>query len=79
MDDDEFQAVLGPQYGAMESQMGQDGYKAFVEAQLANGAGIKAYADRNAAVAQAIRIACIIAFAMSIPVIVWLWKWALQG
>lgn len=76
-DDDQFEQVVGSQYGQMESVMGQDGYKAFVEARTAEGAGIKAYADRNAAVAQSIRILSFIAFVMAIPVVVWLWRWAL--
>jgi hypothetical protein len=76
-DDDQFEQVVNSQYGQMESVMGQDGYKAFVEARTAEGAGIKAYADRNAAIAQFIRITGLIVFIMAIPVVVWLWKWAL--
>lgn len=77
-DTDDFSEVLSSQYGVMESQMGQDGYKAFVEAQIANGVGIKAYADKNASIAGLIRVITGLCVLLTIPVIVLLWKVALQ-
>ena len=80
-DDDvtqQFNSVIGSQYGQMESVMGADGYKAFVEAREAEGDGLKAYAARHKAVADAIRIFTLVFFAASIPVIFWLWKVALS-
>lgn len=76
--DSQFQSVIGAQYGQMESVMGADGYKAFVEAREAEGDGLKAYAARHKAVADAIRILTLIAFLAAIPAIVWLWKAALS-
>lgn len=76
--DSQFQNVIGSQYGQMESVMGADGYKAFVEAREAEGDGLKAYAARHKAVADAIRIFTLVFFLAAIPGIVWLWKAALS-
>lgn len=78
MDEDEFQKVVNNQFGQMESVMGQDGYKAFVEARNAEGDGIKAFAAKNVAITSAIRVFTLIGFMVAIPVIVWLWRWALS-
>ena len=77
-DNDDFEHVVGGQYGQMESVMGQDGYKAFVEARNAEGDGIKAFAAKNVAITAAIRVFTFIGFMVAIPVIVWLWRWALS-
>jgi len=78
-DEDQFEQVLGGQYGQMESAMGTDGYRSFVEARNAEAAGFKAFAGRHSAVADAIRVGTLVFALAMIPVIVFLWKWAINA
>lgn len=73
----QFEAVVG-QYGQMESVMGADGYKAFVDARQAERDGIKAHGDKITAVAQMVRVITLVGFLAAIPLIVLLWKVAIE-
>ena len=81
MDEDEqakYEAVIA-QYGQMEASMGTEGYAAFLKTQESMRFAAMAHAERVQATTAAIRVSIITLFAMSIPVILWLWKWALNA
>jgi hypothetical protein len=79
VDEDEqakYEAVIA-QYGQMESHMGTEGYAAFLKTQESMRFAAMAHAERVQASTVAIRITTLMFFLGMIPVIVWLWKWAL--
>lgn len=81
MDEDEqakYEAVIA-QYGQMESQMGTEGYAAFLKTQESMRFAAMAHAERVQATTAAIRVSILVLFLASIPVIVWLWKAALDA
>lgn len=69
MDDHRFEEIAKA-YGHVEATLGQEGYQSLVHASLSQ-------SDLNKAKAGLIRILGLSVFLMSIPVLVWLWKWAL--
>jgi hypothetical protein len=69
---------LSSSYGQMESVLGADGYKVFIEDHKADQSRMIAFADRQKALAGTIRILGLTSFLLAIPVIVFLWKWALS-
>jgi hypothetical protein len=81
MNDDEreqYEAVIS-QYGAMESQMGADGYAAFIKAQESMRFAALAHAERVQASTSFIRIGTLMFVLTMMPTLVWLWKWAVQA
>jgi hypothetical protein len=81
MDDDEqgkYEAVIA-QYGQMEANMGTEGYTAFLKTQESMRFAAMAHAERVQATTVALRIGTLMFFLASIPVLVWLWRWALDG
>lgn len=82
MDDEEyrekFMQQLSSSYGQMETVLGADGYKVFIEDHKADQDRMRAAADRYRAVSGTIRIMGLVGFLASIPVMVFLWKWALS-
>ena len=81
MDEDEhekYEAVIA-QYGQMEASMGADGYAAFVKAQESMRFAAMAHAERVQATTVFIRIGTLMLFLASMPVLVWLWRWAFSG
>lgn len=75
---EKFLQQLSSSYGQMESVLGADGYKVFIEDHKADQDRMRAAADRYRAVSGAIRIAGLVGFLVSIPLMVVLWKWALS-
>jgi hypothetical protein len=75
-DEDQFKAVVS-QYGQMESQMGAEGYAAFVKTQESMRYAAMAHAERVQASTSAIRVATAMFILAMIPTLVWLWRWAL--
>lgn len=73
-----FMQQLSSSYGQMESVLGADGYKVFIEDHKADQDRMKAAADRYRAISGTIRIMGLVGFLASIPVMVVLWKWALS-
>jgi hypothetical protein len=73
-----FMEQLSSSYGQMESVLGADGYKVFIEDHKADQARVLAFADRYKAIAATIRILGFVSFLVAIPVVVFLWKWALS-
>ena len=69
MDDHRFEEIAKA-YGHVEATLGQDGYQSLVNASLSQ-------SDLNRAKAGVLRIFGLSIFLATIPVIVWLWKWAL--
>lgn len=76
--EDRFIEQLSSSYGQMESVLGADGYQVFIEDHKADQERMKAAADRHKATAALYRIAGLVGFLMSIPVMVFLWRWALS-
>lgn len=80
-DKDDFQnrfvEQLSSSYGQMESVLGTDGYKVFIEDHRADQDRVHAYAERQRAIASSIRVIAGIGFLFSLPVMIYLWKWAL--
>lgn len=77
--DEEFVRQLSSSYGQMETVLGADGYRVFMEDHRADQERTRADADRRKAIAASIRVLAFMAFMASIPVIVFLWKWALSA
>jgi len=73
-----FMKQLSSSYGQMESVLGTDGYKVFIEDHKADQDRMRAWSDRYRAVSGTIRILGLVGFLVSIPVMVFLWKWALS-
>ena len=57
-------------YGHVEATLGQNAYQSLVDASLSR-------SEINKAIASLIRISALSILLMTIPVIVWLWKWAI--
>lgn len=74
---EEFLHQLSSSYGQVESALGTEGYKEFLATRSAERQTYLAHAERTQAFATAIRIAMLIGMLMAMPVIVWLWKWAI--
>lgn len=70
MDKDDRFEEIAKAYGHVEATLGQDGYQSLVNASLAQ-------SDLNRAKASVLRIIGLSIFLTTIPVLVWLWKWAL--
>lgn len=70
---------LSNSYGQMESVLGADGYKAFLEGHKADQQRSISWAFKQRAIGNAISALSLIAFLASIPVNVWLWKWAINS
>lgn len=83
MDEQDFQEQymrqMSNSYGQMETVLGADGYKVFIEDHRVEQQRMLAYADRQKAVAATIRIGTLLGILMAMPVIVYLWKWALAA
>lgn len=77
--DEQFMRQLSSSYGQMETVLGADGYKVFMEDHCADQERTRADADRRKATAAAIRVISFMVFMASIPVVVFLWKWALSA
>ena len=69
MDDHRFEDIAKA-YGHVEATLGQEGYQSLVNASLSR-------SDLDRAKAGLIRIFGLSTFLITIPVLVWLWKWAL--
>lgn len=57
-------------YGQVEATLGQNAYQSLVDASLSR-------TEINKALASIIRISALSILLMTIPVVVWLWKWAI--
>lgn len=75
---DRFIEQLSSSYGQMESVLGTDGYKVFIEDHKADQDRLRAFSDKQRAIAGVIRVATLVGFIVSIPIVVFLWKWALS-
>ena len=78
-DKERFWEQLNSSYGQAEAVLGSDGYQAVLNNQRATAQGMLAHADRVRAVAGSIRITTIVVMLAAMPVIVWLWKWAITS
>lgn len=74
---DKFEQVVSS-YGQMESLLGADAYNVFIDDHRADQKYILAKADRTRAYGAAVRVIAFFGMLASIPVIVFLWKWALS-
>jgi hypothetical protein len=68
-DNNRFEEIANA-YGHVEATLGQNAYQSLVDASLSR-------SEVNKAVAAFIRISALSILLMTIPVIVWLWKWAI--
>lgn len=77
MNDDEFGQVTAQQFGQMETAVGADMY----QAQVATQQGYRLVAESRALIqtqmAKMIGAATLLMVLAMLPVLVWLWKWAL--
>jgi hypothetical protein len=77
-DSEEFMKQMSDSYGRMETVLGADAYQVFLTNQLAEQERMKGLADREKAIASLYRIITLVILMASVPVIVFLWKWALS-
>lgn len=73
----EFLQQLSASYGQMESVLGQEGYVEFIRARQAERLQLIARAELSQSISAVIRIATLIGILMAMPVLVWLWRWAI--
>lgn len=64
-------------HGQMESVLGTDAYRVMMNDHIADQKRTLSWADKQRAIARLIQSISIVTFAAGMPVIVWLWKWAL--
>lgn len=76
-DANEFLQQLSANYGQIESVLGTDGYAEFLRTREAERAYMNARGDYIRAIANTLRIFGLIGMLCAMPVIVWLWKWAI--
>lgn len=76
---EEFLHQLSASYGQVESALGTEGYKEFLATRSAERQTYIAHAERTHAVANVIRLVTLVGMLMAMPVIVWLWKWAISA
>ncbi len=74
---EEFLHQMSSNYGQVESVLGTDGYEAFLQARRTEQKHMLAHAELTQSISFAIRWAVIVGMLMAMPVIVWLWKWAI--
>jgi hypothetical protein len=83
MADDDYRERFAEQvsasYGQMETLLGTDAYAVFLEDHRADQQRILADADRRKAMAALLRITAFIGILFALPVMVYLWKWALSA
>lgn len=75
---EKFVEQLSGSYGQMESVLGADGYKVFIDDHKADQQRSIAWAARQKSIANAINILTFFAMMAGIPTVVWLWRWALS-
>jgi hypothetical protein len=68
-DNNRFEEIANA-YGHVEATLGQNAYQSLVDASLSR-------SEINKALASIIRITALSILMMTIPVVVWLWKWAI--
>lgn len=74
---DKFEQVVSS-YGQMESLLGADAYSVFIDDHRADQKYVLARADKIKAASASMRVAAFFGMLAAIPVIVFLWKWALS-
>ncbi len=75
---EKFMEQLSSSYGRVETMLGADGYKIYLDSHKADVQRSVAYTDRQASITSAIKIASLLGTLIFIPVIVFLWKWAIS-
>ncbi len=73
-----FYQALNNSYGQMESVMGSGAYEAFLHHREAEVRALESLASRQRAIAAAISLVSLVGLLMAMPVLVWLWRWALS-
>jgi hypothetical protein len=68
-DNNRFEEIANA-YGHVEATLGQNAYQSLVDASLSR-------SEINKALASIIRITALSILMMTIPVVVWLWKWVI--
>ena len=76
-DDEVFMQQLSSSYGQIESALGTEGYAEFLRTRETERRYMDSRADLTRAYANTLRIATLIGMLCVMPVIVWLWKWAI--
>jgi len=70
---------LAGSYGQIEAALGSEGYKTFLDSHRANAAHVKAHSDQMRAWTGLIHMGTLSVLLSAMPVIVWLWKWAITS
>ena len=76
-DDDRFIEQMSNSYGQIEATLGSEGYQTFLTGHKEVAARVKAHSDQVRAFTGMIHMGTLILLLAAIPVIVWLWKWAI--
>jgi len=74
---EQFAALLQGQFGHMEQHLGAEGYQEYVKNQAESRMVAEAYRKRHEAMTAIFRLVPLVVVMVAIPVIVFLWKWAL--
>jgi hypothetical protein len=75
---EKFMEQLSSSYGQVETMLGTEGYKIYLESHKADKQRMMAYTDRQRSITSAIHIGSFLGILVFIPVIVFLWKWAIN-
>lgn len=75
---EKFMEQLSSSYGQVETMLGADGYKIYLDSHKADVQRSISYTDRQKAITSAIHIVSFLGILTFIPVIVFLWKWAIS-
>ena len=78
-DDDRFIEQMSNSYGQIEAALGAEGYQTFLSSHKESAAHVKAHSDQVRAFTGMIHMGTLILLLSAIPVIVWLWKWAITS
>lgn len=76
-ENDRFIEQMSNSYGQIEAALGSEGYQALLNSHKESAMHLKAHSDQMRAWTGMIHMGTLMLLLMSIPALVWLWKWAL--